>query len=108
MNYEDFLSQYLEKDAQYERIKKNKKILQNNPDQILSKSVLVFVLDKNHPRDNSSFSENIKYYDPLMKQLQELKNRGREVNVFYRSPLLTVYEVVNNPNESKISDIIFK
>lgn len=108
MNYEDFLSQYLEKDAQYERIKKNKKIMQNNPDQILSKSVLVFVLDKNHPRDNSSFSENIKYYDPLMKQLQELKNRGREVNVFYRSPLLTVYEVVNNPNESKISDIIFK
>jgi hypothetical protein len=43
-----------------------------------------------------------------MKQLQTLKNRGREVNVFYRSPLLTVYEVVNNPNESKISDIIFK
>ncbi|HMI07911.1 MAG TPA: hypothetical protein VK528_10225 [Flavobacterium sp.] len=107
MNYEYFLDDYPKVDSVYFKNKKDPKFLIKHPEYALTKSVLVFVLNENNKAEKNIFSENKYLSAQLKKELELLRKRGRKVNLFYNTKVLKVYEIVNEPGESKITDLIF-
>lgn len=107
MNYDYFLEDYPKVDSIYFKNVKDPKFLIKNPQYALTKSVLVFVLNENSKAENNIFSENKYLSTELMKELEMLRKRGRKITLFYDTKILKVYEIVNVPGESKITDLIF-
>ena len=107
MNYSYFLQEYPKIDSIYFRNKNHPHFLMKNPQFSVSKSVLVFVLNDKSKAENNIFSENKSLNSELIKELELLKKRGRKIDLFYNSEILQVFEIVNEPEESKISDLIF-
>jgi hypothetical protein len=94
VNYSEFLDSYLLKDAKYFENYKNQNYLKKNPQVVLPNSILLFIYNN----DNS---------EKLVYQMKILKQRGREIKLFYASSNLNVYEIINQPKSSKTSDLIF-
>jgi hypothetical protein len=107
INYDFFLKEYATIDSIYFKHHNDKKFVINNPEYSLPKTVLVFVLNEKNLYENNVLSKNKKFNSQLNKQLLLLKKRGRKVNLFYSSAILKVYEIVNEPNVSKINDLMF-
>ena len=94
INYSEFLDSYLSKDAIYFKNLKNQNYLKKNPQIILPNSILLFVYN----------DENA---EKIIENLNVLKKRGRTINIFQSNENFKVYEIINIPNSSKISDLIF-
>lgn len=107
MNYDFFMKEYPRIDSINTAHKKDPNFLVKNPQYSLSKSVLVFVLKKSHADEKNTFSENKYIQDELVNTIKILRTRNRKVNLFYETEVLKVYEIENEPCESKISDLIF-
>jgi len=107
MNYDYFLEDYAKVDSVYFKNVKDPKFLIKNPQYALTKSVLVFVLNENNKAEKNIFSENKYLSVELKKELEMLHQRGRKISLFYDSKILKVYEIVNVPGESKVTDLIF-
>jgi hypothetical protein len=107
MNYDFFINEYPKIDSINTKHIKEPNFLVKFPQYSISKSVLVFVLNDNTPDENNNFAENKHYQEKLVENIKLLRDRGRKVNLFYDSSILKVYEIVNQPKESKISDLIF-
>ena len=107
MNYDFFLDEYQEIDSINNAHKKDPKFLIKNPEYSLSKSVLVFVVNDISKDENNTFSLNKQLRSSLLSELNALRKKGRKINLFYESDAVNVYEIVNEPRESKISDLIF-
>ena len=107
MNYSYFLEDYPKIDSVYFKNKKDPKFLISHPEFGLTKSVLVFVLNEKNKKESNSLSENKYLASLLYREIDMLRKRGRKVNLFYDSNILKVYEIVNEPGQSKISDLIF-
>lgn len=106
MNYDFFLDEYERIDSINQKHKKDPTFLIKNPEYSLSKSVLVFVLNEGKD-ENNIFSINKQLKSSLLQEMNVLRGKGRKINLFYQSDILDVYEIVNEPKESKISDLIF-
>lgn len=104
MNYEDFLNEYPKQDSIYFKNIKNPKFFKKNPQNVIPKSVLLFVFNS---KESSSFAENDSLNKTLMHQMEVLKKRGRKIELFYANKNFKVYEIINEPKSSKISDLIF-
>ncbi len=107
INYDFFLSKYATIDSVYFKHHKDKQFVVKNPEYSLSKTVLVFVLNDKAAVEENELSKNKILNPQLLQQMMVLKKRGRKINLFYSSPILNVYEIVNEPNLSKIKDLIF-
>ena len=107
MNYDFFLNDYPKIDSINTKHKKDPTFLVKNPQYSLSKSVLVFVLNETANNESNSFAENKQLQKELIANIELFKKRGRRVNLFYDSEIIKVYEIINEPRESKISELIF-
>lgn len=107
MNYDFFVKDYPRIDSINTKNKKDPMFLVKHPEYSLAKSVLVFVLSEDCIDEKNVFAENKQYQSLLINNIKLLRRRGRTVNLFYKSRILKVYEIVNEPRQSKISDLIF-
>ncbi|HSD15605.1 MAG TPA: hypothetical protein VLB74_13215, partial [Flavobacterium sp.] len=106
IHYTDFNKNYLIRDSIYFKNKKNTKFLKNNPQYVLPKSVLVFVYKKGDDKTNRIIV-NCEITPVILSKLEILKKRGRKVSVFYESDLIKIFEIENDPGQSKTEDLIF-
>ena len=106
INYEDFLFNYLESDSIYHYNKNKPKFLIENPQYVIPKSILVFVYHDNS-ETNNHFADHNQLEPLLMEHINSLKKRGRTVSLYYKSPYVNVYEIINEPKSSKIDDLIY-
>ena len=106
MNYSFFLEEYPRIDSINTKHKKDPMFVVRHPEYSLSKSVLVFILNEKYENENNTFPAN-KQQKQLLQNIGLLQKRGRQVRLFYDSEILKVYEIINEPQESKISDLIF-
>lgn len=106
IHYTDFTENYLKRDSIYFKNKKNKKFLKKNPEYVLPKSVLVFIYKKGDDKNNRIIV-NCEITPLILSKLETLKKRGRKISVFYESDLIKVFEIENNPGQSKTDDLIF-
>lgn len=104
VNYGDFMQDYPKLDSIYFKNIHNPKFFKKHPEYVLPKSVLLFVFNA---APDMYGEENGDISDALSKQLDLLRSRGRKIGVFYASQNLKVYEIVNEPYQSKIPDLIF-
>lgn len=107
INYDFFINEYATIDSVYFKHVKNKQFVIDNSKYALSKSILVFVIRKTTTNQTTLYAKNEALYPQLMAQLNVLKKRGRKINIFYKSNLLDVYEIINEPKSSTIHDLIF-
>lgn len=107
INYKDFLENYIHRDSIYHQNKNNTEFLDQNPDYILSHSVFVFITKKDEKETIYNLSTPVEVSKELISQLNILKGRGRNINLFYDDDYLTVYEIVNREKSSKLNDLIF-
>lgn len=107
MNYDFFINDYPRIDSINTQNRKDPMFLVKHPEYSLAKSVLVFVLSEDCIDEKNVFAENKHYQSKLIDNIKLLRRRGRTVNLFYKSKILKVYEIVNAPKQSKISDLIF-
>lgn len=106
VNYEDFLNDYLKRDEVFFKHIKDKKFLKNNPEYVLPNCVLVFVYTRQNKFSNE-LTSNKKYTNELIDLLKKLRHRGRRVRVFHEDKVFKIYEIVNIPGESRLTDLIF-
>ena len=106
VNYEDFLNDYLKRDEVFFKHKKDKKFLKNNPEYVLPNSVLVFVYTRQNQYSND-LTANKKYTDNLIDLMKRLRHRGRKVRIFHEDKVFKIYEIINIPGESRLTDLIF-
>jgi hypothetical protein len=100
MNYSEFLAgSYLKKDATYAKYRKNIRYLKKHPKVVLASSILVFVYNDNYNKTKNKAS--------LLLRIKTLKNRGRKVRKIHTSEFFEVYEIINQPNSSRTSEMIF-
>lgn len=105
--YNEFNTSYLKKDSIYHANKHNKTLLKEHPEYVLPNSILVFYhhLDRITEED-VLFSVNTDIIE-LDKKLKVLKQRGRNITVVFKSKTLTVFEIINKPNSSRIENLLF-
>ncbi len=94
INYSDFLNNYLKKDAVYFKNQKQSKYFKQNPQDVIPNSILLFIYDDENKQK-------------LLNQLAVLRRRGRVVQLVHKTEKFIVYEIINEPKSSKISDLIF-
>ena len=95
MYFKTFFSEYLNQDLEYFKNKEDLIYLRNNPGITPPKSILVFDYKD---RENSIQIE---------KALQTLKQRGRNIRIFYKNSLVSVYEIINEPKQSHVRELLF-
>ncbi len=107
MSYKEFMSkEYLAKDALYAKHREDEDYLKYNADVVLSPSVIIYVYEDKYSTENelisSPFSKSV-----LMDRINLFKKRGRGVRKLYGSQFFSVYEIINKPNLSLISEMVF-
>ncbi|RZJ72733.1 hypothetical protein [Flavobacterium sp.] len=105
MNYSDFIYDYPRQDSIYFKNIKNPKFIKEHPEDVIPKSVLVFVFDDDVTSE--TYVEDGELKPIVLDHLALLKKRGRKVQLFYDNKHVKVYEIVNEPESSRISDLIF-
>lgn len=106
ITYRDFTSSYNERDSVYFANRKNKNFLRQNTEYILPSSLLVFVYNNVEKLEFNGVSVGNDLVLAVDNQLKILRSKGRVMNIFYQGKKLTVYEIVNNPGESRIDEML--
>lgn len=106
INYDYFISNYLEQDKVFHKNIDNPIFLKENPEFNLPNSTIVFVYSKNAQFITSEIQE-IDKQPMAQKTLEELNKRGRTIHLIMEKNLVKVYEIVNKHGQSKISDLLF-
>lgn len=106
INYSFFNLDYLGLDENYQKYRKDEQYLKENPNFVLPKSVFVFVYDKSAISDVKN-EIDIAKQEKVLQTIAALKKRGRKVELFFNKPSLKVYQIINEPKASKISDLLF-
>jgi hypothetical protein len=100
MNYKEFMNKrYLKQDNLYAKYIGNNKYLQKHPTIVMPSSVLVFVYDE-------KFSKDVER-KWLLNRISYLESIGRPVREIYQSKYLKVFEIINKPNSSYVTEMVF-
>ena len=130
INYDYFLANYPSRDAIFNKHKEDQHYLQKHPQIVLPNSVFVFVYNPakiaggnlvgkyNHivtektnleiDNPESHFSEGSRKTPQLLALINKLRQKGREIHLYYDSDIVKVYEIVNVPKMSKTEDLIYE
>lgn len=103
INYTDFLYEYPKQDSIYFANIKDPDFLKRNPEYALPKTVLLFVFKGK----SGMYGPDGDISELLLDEVKALRRKGREVRLFYTNTNVNVYEIVNDPGQSKIVDLIF-
>ena len=74
---------------------------------VLPSNVFVFVTKKGTVGGSEFINTPKRLKQPIADVLATLKKRGRKVTIFYQDKGLTVYQIVNKENASKMDELIF-
>lgn len=126
ISYDYFINNYKYRDSIFNAHKKDPHFFVKNPKMVLPNSIFVFVyndLTKNNPTDKSKishhyvldindpeslFSEGSRNAQKVQTIIDDLKQKGRDVNLYFSSKEVSVFELINVPKKSKIEDLIYE
>jgi DNA-binding HxlR family transcriptional regulator len=63
-------------------------------------------MPKSENEDDELFNVNAFTQNKIQSTLRELKKKGRSIRMYYESENLSVYELTNKSNATKINDIL--
>ncbi|KYG80597.1 hypothetical protein EV198_2279 [Roseivirga ehrenbergii] len=106
INYRDFLGEYTVRDSVYFANKEDKEFLRANTQYIIPNSLLVFIYNTTSEDGFNRLAINLNLTDEVMVSMEKLKSEGRTIRVFFEKEDLTVYEIVNNPGEARIKELL--
>tara|TARA_R110000850_G_scaffold277058_1_gene421798 strand:+ start:8168 stop:10192 length:2025 start_codon:yes stop_codon:yes gene_type:complete len=107
INYEYFNTRYLDRDANYAKHRTDKALLKENPHLILPKTTFVFLYSED-AQLNIKNGINAEDQKRVRENLSVLRQREREVRLFYKGKEVEVYEIINEPGAGNINDLLSK
>ena len=130
INYDYFLDNYIYRDSIYNKYKRSSRYIQKHPQMVLPNSIFVFVYNPDKINAGSFFGKSsrnapnkkvLDIDDPegffsdgshktpkLLAVINKLKQKGREINLYFDSDVVKVYEIVNVSKRSKTEDLIYE
>lgn len=109
INYNYLLNEYIKQDSVYNDafIKNNKEMIEKSK---LPESVFVFI---ENPPFNSISPQVLYNSASIMKSVENWikifkSKKQREINIYYKSAQLTVFEIVNRKGGSNLKDLLFR
>ncbi|MAN58270.1 MAG: hypothetical protein CMC08_00360 [Flavobacteriaceae bacterium] len=105
INYDSFGSSYLEIDALFNSHKHDAAYLKAHPEYVLPSSTFLFLYPDEMFLPDKTY-EGKKAMKTARTSLSILKKRKRNIHLFYKSPNLEIYEIINSPAEGKITDLL--
>ncbi|MEP3372866.1 MAG: hypothetical protein ABJL43_02270 [Maribacter dokdonensis] len=105
--YDLFVRNYLKSDLHYYNYKDDEEYIREHPEVVLPSNVFVFVTKKETVGRSEFINTPKRLKQPIADVLATLKKRGRKVSIFYQDKGLTVYQIVNKENASKMDELIF-
>ena len=106
INYHYFNREYLVRDSIYAAHRDDLKFLKKNTSIVLPNSTFVFVYNESAIADDKNKLNEQEQSETLLS-LQKLRNANRGVRLFVQKTSFSVYEIINEPNATKIEDVIF-
>ncbi|KYG78805.1 hypothetical protein AWN68_04020 [Roseivirga echinicomitans] len=106
LTYRDFLGEYAVRDSVYFANKEDKEFLRANTQYIIPNSLLVFIYDLTNEDDFIQLAVYLDLTDEVTERMEKLRSEGRTIRVFFQKGDLTVYEIVNNPGQAKINELL--
>ncbi len=107
MEYDFFVTDYLQKDAHYHKVKDDLAYLKKHPEVVLPNTIFVFVAQVPLHKESSSLDTPTKYVKAIKNSIEILKSRGRKVEIFHEADNLKVFKITNEDKASKIVELIF-
>jgi hypothetical protein len=104
IDYDFFNTSYLEQDLLYHLHIKDEEYLKQNPEIVLPKSTFIFIYNERLLSDDFL---SVRVQEKTLKNIEELKKRGRKVSLYFDESMVKVYEIENIPKASKIEEMIF-
>ena len=105
LDYLAFNQDYLKKDLAYQNYKTNINYLRSHPDVVLPQSTFIFTYNTASIA-NEKNELNADEQQRAAQIIEILRERGREINIYFRTPRVTVYEIVNQPKAARITDLL--
>ena len=103
ITYDDFLTEYNYRDSVFFAHKNDLAFLKANNEIIVPNSLLVFV----YKAVQSEYLHiDLPLVDGVKRNIELLQARGREGRIIYTSAYFDVYEIINTPNASLISEML--
>lgn len=106
ISYDDFVERYPERDSIYFEHKEDKDFLRRNTEYIIPNSLLVFTYENVSSEFSVKVRVNPETNRSVLEVMEMLKSKGREVRLFYKKDNLKVFEIVNNPRQAKIEELL--
>jgi hypothetical protein len=105
LDYRAFNDMYLKQDLEYQNHSKDLNYLKKHPEIVLPQSTFVFIY-QDDPTMNVKNDLNKEDQLKTINCLNVLRQRGREINIYFKTSRMTVYEIVNQPKASRIKDLL--
>ncbi|WP_420385703.1 hypothetical protein [Roseivirga sp.] len=106
ISYDDFVDSYPERDSIYFEYKDDRDFLVRNTEYIVPNSLLVFVYDNVSVEFNSKITINPTLNQRVAGEIETLRQKGREIRLFFQKDNLKVFEIVNNPGQAKLEEML--
>ncbi len=106
LSYNDFVTSYPERDSIYFQFKNDEDFLVRNTEYIIPNSVLIFLYENVTNEFAAKVTINPEMNELVKLEIEALRAKGREVRLFFDKGNLKVYEVVNNPGEARIMELL--
>ena len=106
LSYDDFVETYPVRDSIYFEYKEDEDFLRRNTEYIIPNSLLVFLYDNVSAEFAAKVRVNPLTNQRVMNEIENLRGKGREVRLFFEKGNLRVYEIVNNPGQAKIEELL--
>lgn len=106
ISYDDFVETYPIRDSIYFEYKEDEDFLRRNTEYIVPNSLLIFMYDSIPTEFAAKVSVNPHTNQRVMNEIEKLRGKGREVRLFFEKGNLRVYEIVNNPGEARIDELL--
>lgn len=130
INYDYFLDNYIYRDSIYNKYKGTPHYFEKHSQMVLPNSIFVFVYNPNKIKEKnlevenghkalhkhildiddpeSLFSDGSRKAPKVLAIINKLKQKGREINLYFDSDDVKVYEIVNVSKRSKTEDLIYE
>ncbi|WP_377712038.1 hypothetical protein [Pseudofulvibacter geojedonensis] len=105
LSFEEFNQNYLRKDQLYHAFRVKEDILKKNPELVIPKSILLFIYKDNDVTE-LGLDSSIETIELSKKKLSSLKERNRDIKLFYENDIFKVIEIINEPKSSKITELM--
>lgn len=107
MGYRAFSEDYLAIDSVYAAFKGNASAFDKAPENIPPERIFVFFINDINSEMQELSADYERYKTLILRQIELLKRKGRNIQVFYETDNIKIFEIINRTGAGKVRELLF-